>query len=230
MSLRYNDLRTSAIFACLLAGCFGSTEPSSEPPESVPRSTLSLRADFGPELLAGDIHLTPGDSLILRATVVGSPADYGVPAISATDTAALVLRQDGSAVVRRTGELNLTVTARPKVPSARSPLLSANARLYVVCTLEMRPGIRLTLQDSASGQPLSGTGTLRLRVTSPTFADSLIAPMLISAWASVWERADTYSLTADVDGYQPWRRDGIAVSRGICHVMTQPVVAKLQRR
>lgn len=229
MPLRHNDLRIFAIWACMLTGCSASTEPS-EPPGSVPRSHLSLRAGFGPELLLGDINLVAGDSLILRATVEGNPADYGVPAISATDTSALELRHDGTAAVRHPGDLNITVTALPKVLSARTPLLSANARLHVVCTADMRPGLVLALEDSLSGQPLSGAGSMRLRVTSLAYADSLIAPTLLAGWGTAWERAGTYSATADVDGYQPWRRDSIEVSRGICHVITQRVVAKLQRR
>lgn len=229
MALRHNDLRAVAVFACVLAGCSASTEPS-DPPESAPVPHLSLRTDFGLELLQGEINLTPGDSLILRATVEGSPADYGVPWITATDTAALQPRSDGTALVRRSGELNLTVTALPKVPSARTPPLSANARLYVIGTADMRPGLVLVLEDSLSGQPLAGAGSMRLRVTSPAFTDSLIAPTLTAGWGTAWERSGTYSVTADVDGYQPWRRDGIEVSHGICHVITRRVAAKLQRR
>ena len=78
MALRHNDLRAIAVFACVLAGCSASTEPS-DSPDSVPVPHLSLRTDFGLELLQGEVNLTPGDSLILLATVEGSPADYGVP-------------------------------------------------------------------------------------------------------------------------------------------------------
>lgn len=229
MVLRHNDLGAVAIFALLLAGCSASTEPS-DPPARVPLSQLSLRAGFGPELLLGDTYLTAPDSLILRATVEGYPAEYGVPTIAATDTAALELRHDGTAAVRRPGDLNLTVTALPKVLSARTPVLSANARLHVVCTAEMRAGLVLTLEDSLAGQPLVGAGSMRLRVTSPAFTDSLIAPTLTAGWGTACERPGTYSVTADVDGYQPWRRDNIQFSHGICHVMTQRVVDKLQRR
>lgn len=229
MILRRNNLGAIAILTLLLAGCSASVEPA-DPPPSVPPSHLSLRTDSGLELLQGEINLVPGDSLILRATVVGSPGDYGVPAITATDPAVLESRADGTAAVRRAGELNLSIIALPKVVSPRTPVLSANTRLRLLCTLEMRAGLSLALEDSMSGQPLSGTGSMRLRATSPVFTDSLVAPTLIAGWSTAWERPGTYSVTADVDGYQPWRRDGIAVSSGLCHVITQRVVAKLQRR
>lgn len=229
MALRHNGLRTVAIFACFLAGCSASTEPA-DPPENLSLSHLSLRTDFGLELLQGEIYLVPGDSLSLRATVEGSPSDYGVPAISATDPAVIESRADGTAAVRSSGDLNLTVTALPRVPSARRPLLTAHTRLHVICTADMRPGFVLTLVDSLSDQPISGAGSMRLLITSPVYSDSLIAPTLSAGWATAWERPGIYSVTADVDGYQPWRRDGVAVSHGICHVITARVVAKLQRR
>src|SRR3972149_902744 len=158
MALRRNVLCLCAFLACALVACSASTDPSVELSKSVPQSHLSLRADFGPELLLGEVFLVPPDSLILRAAVLGNPEDYGVPVITASDTAALAPRADGTAAVRQPGELILTVTALPKIPSARSPLLSANARLHVICTMEARPGLTLTLQDSTSGQPLAGRG------------------------------------------------------------------------
>jgi hypothetical protein len=230
MALRHNDLGALAICALLMAGCSASTEPPVEPPGIVPQSQLSLRADVGPELLSAEVFLVPSDSLILRATVQGTPDDYGVPVISASDTTALERRNDGTAAVRHPGDLILTVTALPKVMSARSPVLSATARLHVMCTAEARAGLTLTLQDSATGQPLAGSGSMRLRATSVAYADSVTAPFLMSSWTTAWERPGTYAVTADVDGYQPWRRDNVEVSHGICHVRTAVVLAKLQRR
>lgn len=229
MVLHRNDLGAISVIALLLAGCSVSVEPA-DPSAIVPLSHLSLRTDSGLELLQGEINLVPGDSLLLRATVVGSPGDYGVPTITASDPAVLESRPDGTAAVRRAGELNLSLIALPKIASPRTPVLSANTRLRLLCTMEMRPGLSLALQDSVSGQSLSGTGSMKLRVTSPAFTDSLVAPTLIAGWSTAWERSGTYSLTADVDGYQPWRRDAVVVSSGLCHVITQRVVAKLQRK
>jgi len=241
MALRHNGLRVVAFFACLLAGCSASTEPS-DPPESTALSHLSLKAGSGPELLLGDIHLVPGDSLILRATVVGYPADYGVPSISATDTSALHPRNDGTAVVRRTGELSLTVVALPKVVSARTPVLSANARLHLACTAEMRAGIILTVVDSATGSPVASETTRRIRASSSTRVDSIVVspsgsfvlggviPIGDGLWGFARESSGSWSVEVEAAGHRPWRTDGIVVSEGLCHVITQPVVAKLQRR
>ncbi len=241
MALRHNDLRAIAVFACVLAGCSASTEPS-DSPDSVPVPHLSLRTDFGLELLQGEVNLTPGDSLILLATVEGSPADYGVPWITATDTAALQPRHDGTALVRRSGELSLTVTAVPKVPSARTPLLSASARLRLVCTAEMRAGILLTVLDSISGAPVTTLSTRRIRATSASRVDSAIVspsgsltlagviPTGDGLWGFAMESAGIWSVEVEADGYRAWRGDGIAVSGGLCHVITQRVVARLLRR
>ncbi|MCM2317162.1 MAG: hypothetical protein NDJ92_18605, partial [Thermoanaerobaculia bacterium] len=154
MAVCRNDLRAIAASACLLASCTAFIEPS-DPSPGIPLSHLSLKAGLGPELLLGDTYLTPPDSLILRATVEGHPDDYGIPVITATDTAALQSRNDGTAVVRRPGEVNLTVVAQPKVVSARTPVLSANARLHVACTADMRAGVNLTVLDSLSGAPVA---------------------------------------------------------------------------
>lgn len=241
MVLRHNDLRWIAICALLLAGCSAFTDPS-DPSEGVPLSHLSLKAGFGPELLQGDVYLTPEDSLILRATVEGHPEDYGVPSITATDTAALLPRSDGTAVVRRSGELNLMVTAQPKVPSARTPLLSANARLHVVCTAEMRAGVDLTVVDAMSGAPVAPLSTRRIRASSAIREDSIVVSpsgsLVVSGvfpagegrWAFAMETPGTWSVEIEADDYRTWRRDGIVVPRGVCHVITQRVEAKLQRR
>jgi len=213
-----------------MCACSASTAPSVDPPGSVRQSHLSLRADVGPELLFAEVSMVPSDSLILRATVQGKPEDYGVPVISASDTTALERRNDGTATVRHPGDLILTVTALPKVASASSPLLSGTARLHVMCTAEARPGLALTLQDSATGQPLAGSGSMRLRAISVAYSDSTTAPFLMSSWSTAWERPGTYAVTAGVDAYQPWRRDNVEVSRGICHVRTAHVLARLQRR
>lgn len=241
MALRHNDLRAAAILTFLLSGCAASTEPS-DPPESVPVPHLSLRTDFGLELLQGEINLTPGDSLILRATVEGTPADYGVPWITATDTAALQPRNDGTAVVRRSGELNLTVVAQPKVATSRTPVLSANARLHVSCTAEMRAGIILTIFDSISGAPVASLSTRRIRATSDSRVDSIVVspsgslvqggvmPIGEGWWAFAMETPGIWSVEVEADDYRTWRGEGVAVTRGICHVITARVVAKLQRR
>ncbi|MHB8838116.1 MAG: hypothetical protein ACYC7F_04105 [Gemmatimonadaceae bacterium] len=222
------------LLSALVTGCFlapSEQRPTTDPLVSVPLSRLSLRANLTLELISRETSLVPGDSLILAATVEGEPAEYLAPVITATDPSLLERRADGSVAVRRQAELNLTVTALPKSPpTERYPVLVAEARVHLVCTAELRAGIYLLLQDSLSGQPPQGSGTMRLRVTSGAYADSLNAPLLMGAWGTAWERAGTYSVRADVDGYQPWRRDDVVVTRGICHARTVQLVAKLQRR
>jgi hypothetical protein len=241
MALCRNDLRAIAASAFLLASCSAFIEPS-DPSPGIPLSHLSLKAGFGPELLLGDVHLVPGDSLILKATVEGYPADYGVPSITATDTAALQSRNDGTAVVRRPGEVNLTVVALPKVVSARTPVLSANARLHVACTADMRAGVNLTFLDSMSGAPVATLSTRRIRATSASRVDSIVVSpsgaLILGGvwltgegrWAFAMESPGTWSVDVEADGYRVWRGDGIVVSRGICHVIAVNVTARLAPR
>lgn len=241
MVLRRNDLGAVVLLALLLAGCSASTELS-DPPAGVPLSHLSLKAGFGPELLLGDVYLVPEDSLILRATVEGYPADYGIPSITATDTAALQPRNDGTAAVRRSGELNLTVVAQPKVASGRTPVLTANARLHVACTADMRAGVSLTVLDAISGAPVAFLSTRRIRATSASRVDSIVVspsgslvqggviPIGEGRWMLAMETPGIWSVAVEADEYRAWLGEGIAVTRGICHVITQRVVAKLQRR
>jgi hypothetical protein len=37
-------------------------------------------------------------------------------------------------------------------------------------------------------------------------------------------------VTVERAGYKPWKRDGVTVAKGVCHVSTTEVTAKLQKQ
>jgi hypothetical protein len=194
-------------------------------------SYLSLRVDPGPALNGSNLTYAAGDSLIVRATVIGDAAAYDTPTVSAADPTMIERRSDGSARVLHPSTLVLSATAAAKSPRTRPAMLETTGTLTLVCTMEMRAGITLTLLDSVSGVQLSGTGDVRLKVTDGMYTDSLrTVVVLIGFWGGAYERAGTYTATVDADGYLPWRKDGIVVTRGLCHVRTVSVIARLVRR
>ena len=173
-------------------------------------SYLSLRVDPGPALNGSNLTYSAGDSLIVRATVIGDAAAYEIPTVTAADPTMVETRPDGSARVLHPSTLVLSATAAAKSSRTRPSLLRAAGTLTLACTMEARAGITLTLVDSATGVQLSGPGDMRLKVTDGTYTDSLrTLVVLIGFWGGAYERAGTYTATVDADGYQPWRRDGI---------------------
>jgi hypothetical protein len=193
-------------------------------------SYIDLRVDPGPALNGTTINYGAGDSLIVRATVIGDPAAYATPTISAADPAMIETRADGSARVLRLGEIALTATASARSSRTRPATLLATGRLSAVCTLEARAGVNLTIVDSLSGAGILGPGNIRLAVTDGVYTDSLRMTSFYSFWGAAYERSGTYTATVDADGFLPWRKDGIVVTRGLCHVRPTAVTARLVRR
>ncbi|MHB1311976.1 MAG: hypothetical protein ACYC3L_08155 [Gemmatimonadaceae bacterium] len=224
MSFSGNALAVVAALSC--AGCGSLTGAA----DSTSRSYLDLRVDPGPALNGTVITYSAGDSLIVRATVVGDSAAYDTPAISASDPSMIESRPDGSARLLRPSDLTLTATASARSARTRPATLMASGRLTAVCTMEARAGINLGMLDSVSGVAPSGLGVMRLKVTDGTYSDSLRTVTLIPLWSSAFERAGTYTATVDADGYLPWRKDGIVVTSGLCHVRPVSVTARLVRR
>jgi hypothetical protein len=227
-------LSTAAVFAC---GdnpvVIGTNPPAVQPHLRVQVKGLDL------DLAGREITLTPGDSLVVQAFVENRPEAYGVPEISASDPSMIERLSDGTYIVRRAGTLNLTATAFAKSSSEQPPLLMESARINIACTADMRAGLVLAVRDSVSGASVANEKTRRVRATGATRVDSAtVSPTgaLVTSgvfpggdgrWSLAWESAGTWSVEIDADGYGPWRQDGIVVPRGICHVMTVNITARL---
>ena len=61
----------------------------------------------------------------------------------------------------------------------------------------------------------------------PYESSSGLATDLFSRQAA-GERAGTYTVEVEHDGYQPWTIAGVRASRGVCHVETRRLAANLQ--
>ena len=156
-------------------------------------------------------------------------ADGLLPVITPTVAGQLESRADGSARVLRPAPIDFLATARAIASATRPQFLTAKGRIIVTCTASAIPGVSLQILDSLTNVALLGSGTMRIRLTDGVQTDSLTAT-LISGWGGAVERAGTFSLTIDADGFLPWRQDGIVVTKGLCHVRQMRVIARLVRR
>ena len=101
------------------------------------------------------------------------------------------------------------------------------------CTTEARPGIRLEVLDSATRAPAGGAAALiiardgSLADTARSFSPDSSAEAQFAVLA--FERPGIYEITVQRAGYHLWRRSGVRVMSGECHVRTVEITALLQR-
>ena len=136
---------------------------------------------------------------------------------------------------RRTTRTSTSI--RDRMPlSRRHTLLLTAALLFTgcglltgpACTLEARPALIVTVRDSTTGAPAAGAA--RVVARSGAFADTAHAgDDHAGPYPLAYERAGTYVLTVEHEGYRAWSRSGIRVGAGECHVRTEAVTVLLQR-
>ena len=97
----------------------------------------------------------------------------------------------------------------------------------VTCTDELYPGIALELQDSVTGYR-TGVGATVIAVDG-AYADTGMTFPGNAIFYMAHERAGTYSVTAELSGYQKWTKTGVVVTKDECHVRTVSMTARLQR-
>lgn len=189
----------------------------------------------GREVTGQVIAMTPKGFPRFTATVLevsgALSTTYGPPVLSASNPTAVRTDSDGSLVLLALGASRIIATARALSPSQDPQVLRDSATISIVCTMEMRPGLSVTVHDALTGALATAGATLR--AISGTWRDSLVVPATYvdyTGWATAWERAGTYSVTVDRDGYLPWRRDSIVVPRDLCHVTSQAVDVRLLSR
>ena len=98
-----------------------------------------------------------------------------------------------------------------------------------ICTLDRRPGIVFTAQDSATGAALGGVMLAVAR--DGGFADTVRSVEATPAGATLglaFERAGTYTVRVERAGYRPWERAGVVVTGTQCHVLTVVLTALLR--
>ncbi len=240
MRLSRKRLQLSALLTFVATAACSLPSSIDSPPADAPPAHLTLRVKgWDMDLDGREVNLVPNDSLRLHAFVENRPDAYSTPVISASDPTILEPLSDGTYNVRHFGTLNLTATALAKSPSQQPQVLTATAKINLACTAEMRPGIVLTVLDSVSGAPMALERTRRVRATSASRVDSVavlpsgslilggVIPIGDGRWGFAMENPGIWSVEVEVEGHRAWRQDGIAVSRGLCHVITTNVAARL---
>ena len=100
----------------------------------------------------------------------------------------------------------------------------------ISCTQEARPGISVTVLDSAT--IVAAGRSSRILAHDGIFADSVPSQWTAASdgpFGLVYERTGTYTVTVTRAGYRDWTKSGIVVTKDRCHVRTVPVTALLQK-
>jgi hypothetical protein len=125
----------------------------------------------------------------------------------------------------RRGRAALVALAVGSTASCDLPLPSS-----VGCTEEVRPGIRVEVRDSVTGEPAAAGARLIARDGAyADTSDQLPAPYTdpLSLRAAD-ERAGWYDVSVEKTGYRDWRRRPIRVTKDRCHVRTVQLRVRLQ--
>ncbi len=97
----------------------------------------------------------------------------------------------------------------------------------VICTLEARAGLNVTVRDAQSNNYL-GQG-ITVVATDGAYSETLAyMDGIIPSFAGAWERKGTYVLTVSSPGYITFVSDAITVTADECHVIPQQVEINLQ--
>ena len=94
----------------------------------------------------------------------------------------------------------------------------------VVCTMEARSALMVTVLDATSGARVTGA---TVRATTGDFAENLAE--FDGVYSGAHERAGTYTIVVSHPGYRQWQRAGVVVEEDECHVITEQVEARLTR-
>jgi hypothetical protein len=211
----------------LFAACSAPTEQRAVPEPA----KLSL---YIGDILIGrfsSLGMLPGDSLhfSVHLTDAGGRVVNGLHS-NLVSRNALAVTLDSTGVARVAGRGSSWIVGSVLTPAHN--VLADSTLVNVVCTTDARPGVRLTVVDSVTGQsgPMRSlkvvirTGTLR----DTAFVTSIAAGAPLFSFAMAFERKGTYDLDVTADGFQPWARSAVTVTGDICHVTTVAITARLQ--
>ena len=96
-----------------------------------------------------------------------------------------------------------------------------------VCTDEARAAISVEALDSITNAPVGADA--RIIASDGAFADTVITVEDFDGpYGLAHERAGSYTVTVEQEGYAPWSRSDVQVTRDECHVRTVRLTALLQ--
>lgn len=117
---------------------------------------------------------------------------------------------------------------RPTLLLLVSTLASSACNLVPgACTFQALPAVSVDVRDSVTNA-VAGRGA-SIIAHDGVFADTA---EFVSAYDGPYglahERVGTYTVTVEQQGYRPWSRTGVRVTRDECHVRTVSITARLQ--
>ena len=111
---------------------------------------------------------------------------------------------------------------------------SVQVQVTVVCTLEARPGIVVSILDSLSGSTGPFTSVAYVAREGAAYRDSTFIGNVPAASGAIsfsaglaYERTGTYDVSVKANGYKLWTKTGVVVTKDMCHVIAVPVTARL---
>lgn len=96
----------------------------------------------------------------------------------------------------------------------------------IFCTQEVVDGLRITVRDAVSGQPI--VENVEVKVADGSYLETLELRPIEKLFAGAGERMGTYTVTVTKAGYQTYTSSPIVVTRDVCHVITQSLTVNLQ--
>jgi hypothetical protein len=125
----------------------------------------------------------------------------------------------------------LAACAQKPEPAPDTP----GPRPGVICTMEARSAIQVTILDQQGGRLPSGTNVrvvARLEGAAP-YADTatVVASGDSTSIGLAHERAGSFTVSVSAPGYRPFTASDVRVEKTPdgCHVQTNRIVARLQR-
>lgn len=97
----------------------------------------------------------------------------------------------------------------------------------VVCTLEARAGINVTVRDAETQAGIASIA--RGSATDGAYVDSLRANGSTTSLSGVYERAGTYTIEIRATGYEGYTTTNVRVLNDVCHVIPQQLTVNLQK-
>jgi hypothetical protein len=103
-----------------------------------------------------------------------------------------------------------------------------------VCTEEARPGLMVGLIDAVTGESTGFTEVSVVAVEGDhrdsVYQSAYPASPYNGPLPLAYERRGTYQVIVRASGYAPWTRSGVVVDGDVCHVITVPLTARLNRQ
>lgn len=99
----------------------------------------------------------------------------------------------------------------------------------ILCTLEARPGLEVTVRDGINGDPI--TEGVDVVVVDGEYTETLIHIEGTGTFVGAYERVGNYIITTTKEGYNDsTTAEPVVVEEDVCHVITEKVNVILQKK